>query len=280
MICYFHESDLDGKASAAIVKYRFPECKTVGVQYGDPLPIDTIKKDETVFIVDFSWDMVDMRKLADYCNLVWIDHHKTAMEAYEREKDLDIQGLRQDGIGACALVWRYLAFAKSIPPYGIQLLAEDDVWNHKNSNTLPFQFGMRLEVNSPDALIWKMLFEGGNEVVMDVCSRGDIILRYQKQSNEIYAGVSAFDLEFEGIRFIALNKTIGGSQLFDSVFDPDDHDAMLRFGWSNDGHWIVSMYALPGTIDVSHIAKKYGGGGHAGACGFTCKKLPFDFGGI
>jgi nanoRNase/pAp phosphatase (c-di-AMP/oligoRNAs hydrolase) len=37
--------------------------------------------------------------------------------------------------------------------------------------------------------------------------------------------------------------------------------------------YTVSLYSK--TVDVSEIAKKYGGGGHKGAAGFQCKKLPF-----
>jgi nanoRNase/pAp phosphatase (c-di-AMP/oligoRNAs hydrolase) len=38
--------------------------------------------------------------------------------------------------------------------------------------------------------------------------------------------------------------------------------------------WVVSLYTTK-DIDVSEIAKKYGGGGHKQAAGFTCDKLPW-----
>ena len=36
----------------------------------------------------------------------------------------------------------------------------------------------------------------------------------------------------------------------------------------------ISLYSE--VVDVSEIAKKYGGGGHKGASGFHCKQLPFS----
>ena len=41
--------------------------------------------------------------------------------------------------------------------------------------------------------------------------------------------------------------------------------------------WSVSLYHAKHRkeLDLSLIAVKYGGGGHRGACGFTCDKLPF-----
>lgn len=40
-----------------------------------------------------------------------------------------------------------------------------------------------------------------------------------------------------------------------------------------NGTWTYSMYSK--TVDVSNIAKKYGGGGHRGAAGFNTDKLIF-----
>jgi nanoRNase/pAp phosphatase (c-di-AMP/oligoRNAs hydrolase) len=37
----------------------------------------------------------------------------------------------------------------------------------------------------------------------------------------------------------------------------------------------MRMYTERKDVDLSLIAKKYGGGGHAGACGFQCAELPF-----
>ena len=49
---------------------------------------------------------------------------------------------------------------------------------------------------------------------------------------------------------------------------------MLSFIWRK-GQWTVSLYSTKSDIDVSIIAKNYGGGGHKGASGFQCKELPF-----
>lgn len=41
-----------------------------------------------------------------------------------------------------------------------------------------------------------------------------------------------------------------------------------------NGTWTYSMYSK--IVDVSNIAKKYGGGGHRGAAGFNLDKLIFE----
>ena len=73
---------------------------------------------------------------------------------------------------------------------------------------------------------------------------------------------------------MACNRLQVGSQLFDSVFDPQKHDVMIAFGW--DGNkWNVSLRSAKNGPDVSVLAKKYKGGGHVHSSGFQCQELPF-----
>jgi len=49
----------------------------------------------------------------------------------------------------------------------------------------------------------------------------------------------------------------------------------ICIGFVFDGlRYTVGLYSQ--KLDVSEIAKKYGGGGHPGAAGFVCKQLPFS----
>ena len=66
------------------------------------------------------------------------------------------------------------------------------------------------------------------------------------------------------------------SQMFDSIWNPDKHDAMCTFCWKKD-KWTVSLYSTKDNVDVSEICKARGGGGHKGAAGFQCSELPSGF---
>ena len=269
MLILFHKSDLDGHASGAILKYKYPEAKTFGMNYGDPLPEIIIG--EQVFMVDFSLPTKEMDTLSSRCNLVWIDHHKSAMEVV----DPAIPGLRKIGLGACSLVWQYCEFDRMVP-YAVMLLSEHDVWIHDNPDTLPFQYGLRMEDTQPGAPIWEMLLSGNSDVITDqIIKTGKVVLEYQIQSNTMYAESATFETELAGFRVIAQNKMLSNSQAFDSVFDPEKHDIMALFGWRH-GQWSVSLYSAETGPDVSKIAVQYGGGGHAHAAGFGCDTLPFE----
>ena len=290
MKCFYHSADLDGHCSGALVKMAYPNCDMIGINYGDEFPWVRISEDsDLIFMVDFSLQpfekMVTLQQLSEH-RLVWIDHHISAICEHKdwnhnHAEYLSINGIRKDGIGACALVYGYLTpllqlgiFGESDLPLFVKLLAEYDVWNHSDPRTLAFQYGMRQFKNTyPDNQdFWLSLFD--TEEVQRITEVGSIILNYQISDNEKYARACAFEIEIDGLKCIAINKGLTNSQLFDSVWDPDVYDAMLSFIWRK-GQWTVSLYSDKDNIDVSEIAKARGGGGHKGASGFQCKELPF-----
>lgn len=303
MKCFYHSADLDGYCSGAIIKKEFTDCEMIGINYGDEFPWDEIKSTEVVFMVDFSLptfeEMIKLKNMCEY--LVWIDHHKTAIE---KESDyynkfperIGITGYREIGTGACALVWKFLYPHKPIPS-SVKLLAEYDVWDHSNPFTLPFQYGMRIREALPRSPIWDGLLSkdgiaviGGikkttTHLMRDICIEGKAILKYITQYEERYAKGNYFytklntvgDWDTYNYKCIAINKALSNPLLFNSV-KTDDVDIMITFCWSGSKEkWLISLYTEKENVDVSAIAKDYGGGGHKGAAGFSCLNLPFDF---
>ena len=284
MKCFYHSADLDGHASGAIIRHAYPQCELIGINYGQDFPFDEIKKGELVFMVDFSLQPFDgMLKLADSCDLVWIDHHKTAMnEAAQHGFNPD--GLRRDGIGACALVWEHLHPSMAIPE-AIHLLAEYDVWDHSDDKTLPFQYGFRFfEDTLPDnQALWKSFLETKTPgLVYDVCNTGDILLKNLQRENAKFCRAYAFETTFcidqRTYSAVCANRGFTNSKLFDSVFDPSAHDLMITFCRRKlpAYQWTVSLYSTKDDVDCGQIAKEFGGGGHKGAAGFQCASLPFE----
>ncbi|MDO5845105.1 MAG: DHHA1 domain-containing protein, partial [Methanocorpusculum sp.] len=53
---------------------------------------------------------------------------------------------------------------------------------------------------------------------------------------------------------------------------PDKYEIFIPFVFDGE-QYTVSLYST--TVDVSEIAKSFGGGGHKGASGFQCAELPF-----
>lgn len=279
MKCFYHSADLDGKCSAAIIKNVYTNIELIGINYGDSFPWDTIEKNERVYMVDFALQPFDdMIKLDYVCDLIWIDHHKTAIDQdnqfNETGKVGAINGIRRIGIGACALVWAYIL--SSDLPKAVRLLAEYDIWNHTDPETLPFQYGMRLIPNEPTDQIWKDLFKYDSNKEDTIIANGKTVLDYINNDNSIKANTLWFPTELDGLKLQAANFGPASSQFFDSVWDPNTFDAMCLFYWKPKiKKYVVSLYTDKQDVDVSIIAKNRGGGGHKGAAGFQCSELPF-----
>jgi len=260
------------------VKHKHPQCEMIGINYGGQFPFDKILPGEVVCMVDFCLQpFSDMLRLNTLADLRWIDHHKSAIEEAGKHA-VEVRGLRQDGIGACALTWKY--FHSTKVPHAVQLLAEYDVWDHHNPATLPFQYGMRFEENTkPDNQeLWQPLFKDAC-IVADIVETGKTILEYEKRQNAKLCSYATFETEINGLKAIALNRGFTNSKIFDSVWDNEKYDVMLTFSRLAlpAKKWTVSLYTDKPGIDCSVIAKSFGGGGHIGASGFQCDDLPFEY---
>jgi uncharacterized protein len=294
----YHRADFDGIFCREIARRFLPEAELIGWDYGDE---KAALPEGQVYILDLSPECVEAVELAE---VVWIDHHKTAIEKWPAE----IPGYRIDGVAACRLAWQWFSIqqhnaqnqtneALLVPlpgkqdfiertvcePWAVRLAGEYDIWDKRDPDAETFQFGLRSTDLTEDH--WRDLLSVDIEPTLQVqnsvvacgplLENGRLLQRYQR---EVDAGVvlgRSFTQEFEGLRFLCLNTARCNSLTFAAGIKPE-HDALLGFYW-NGAEWRVSLYHAPGKEehDLSRIAARHGGGGHRGACGFQVGKLPF-----
>lgn len=267
MKCLYHRADFDGQCAGAIVKQRYPYCEMIGINYGDDFDIQSLMGEE-VFIVDFSFSAYDMNRINSTADLIWIDHHKTAMEDMKSQY---IKGVREIGKGACELTWNYF-YPMERMPLPVWYLSKYDIWDHSEPDILNFQYGLRLhEDTSPDNMdLWSNFLNNTFEQISltrEVCVTGKKILKYEKNINKKYCESYAFRKELFGYRCLCINKGMSNSKVFDSIVTDDD-EVLVTFCLSPSGRWNYSLYSTKEYIDCGEIAKKYDGGGHKGAAGF------------
>lgn len=277
-IC-LHHNDADGYCSAAIVNLAYKdniddEFRFKSMMYNDPLP--KIEINELVIIVDFSLNELQWNELKSLTkNIIWIDHHKTAIENPKYPSELD--GVRKDGIAACELTWTY--FFKQRIPEIVKLIADYDVWTFKyGDRTKAVNHGLYEYpgFDTPDSQFWNNLLSYKTDrLLMEVIETGNIIKRHIESSNAKLVKRNGSFINFEGLRFCVLNTPIKTSMVFDSI-DPKSYDALSVFTF-NGVQWEISFYSPHNEIDLTPIAIKYGGGGHKNACGCKVDVLPFDF---
>lgn len=285
----FYHNDLDGKCAANIIYRHCQEnvrnIEFIEMNYDKPFPIDIVESDEVVWIVDFSIEPTDMKKLLNITpTVIWIDHHITAINKYNLNEDfgfnfdnkgIEIHGLRKIGFSGSYLTFEYLYGSvndegTNIVPYYIKLVDDWDCWKHKDPNSRAFNAAMHMKDISPTSDIWARLHYDDNDYLNKIISDGTIVLEYNKQRNRQYLEQYGYEVDFEGYKCIVCHQGLIGSDAFESV--EDKYDIYIS-GTYNGTNWILGLYST--KIDVSSIAVKYGGGGHKGASGFHCEKLPW-----
>jgi len=279
ILVLFHD-DMDGRCSAAIVKKVYPEARCYEVNYSDPLPIDEILSDDTVFIVDYtpSKDCDFERIVSKAAKTVWIDHHgKNIVRHKFFDKCLD--GLRVEktpsGAGCC---WKYL-FPKVPVPDAVLYVSDYDTWTYDfGIVTKAFEAGLKTVAHSPEDPIWDALLDTDNDLrrqkeTQNIVVKGNIVLEFRKNFFKDIATKGSFTCDFEGHKILCCNMPGVGSNLFEGM-DTEGYDIVSTF-YSDGSKIIVGLYSEGETVDCSELAMKHGGGGHKGAAGFECENLPF-----
>ena len=294
----YHRADFDGIFCREIARKFLPDAELIGWDYGDqkiPFPYEG-----TVYILDLSPDSLGGDTF-DSSRIIWIDHHKSAIEKYPST----IPGYRIDGVSACRLAWQWFANPEGnhqLPsahayierlvsePIAVRLAGEYDIWDKRDSDAETFQFGLRSTELSPEKWDWLLSGDQGpdqaipkryNTVALSLLQDGKLLQKYQ-QRNDALAMQNSFLICWEGLNFLAMNTQAKSSLAFASKDVPETgHDALLKFSY-NGKIWDCSMYHAKHKtdIDLSKIAVKYGGGGHRGACGFRMNTPQFALMGL
>lgn len=275
MKCFYHRADLDGICAGAIVRKKYPTCVMIGFDYGDTFRFEALNPKEMHIFVDMSLPPSDMKRLVDEdIKIAWIDHHYSAIKDSEAFGYAGMRGIRVLGVGACALTWRYF-FESKIPP-AVEMLAAYDVWNHKNPDTIPFHCGVNSLGLTVHSFIWERFFSNTN--LNYYIKTGKKILEHIKLTTKTIVELTAHIGIWQGQRVAFINSCISDA-LFYYFIDQEkllDCDIIVSYYKSKDGRYKVSLRSQKNSINVSTIAKDYGGGGHAMAAGFICEVLPWE----
>jgi len=273
MLCIYHSADHDGKGSAAIVKYVHKDCELLGFNYDQDIPVSEIEKHQDIVVCDISFPMDYMFKLNSEKNLIWIDHHASAIGAYEtylkeHSDAFDIKGLRAVGTAAIELTWQYFMPDKEVP-LGVKLLALNDLFDLRDKRVRPFEFAfLSLGVNRPYEKVWHDLFENRIDVDLMV-EKGNAILSYIKNRDYRLVRNMAFEGKYQNLRFLAANMAQAGSDFFESLDNIKNYDFMVSFNLNKRNKWNLSLRTTREDVDVSAIAQAHGGGGHKKAAGIS-----------
>jgi hypothetical protein len=265
-IVLYHGHCIDGftAAWAAWLKFGNKDTEYIEANYGDAPPDVTGRE---VFVLDFSYPrdvMIAMREKASH--ILVLDHHKTAQAALA---DLPFAVFDMERSGAGLAYDELHGRGGADRPWLVNYVEDRDLWRFKLSNSK--------EVNAWIGAIhretfdsWSALQHGG---VQEASDRGSAVLTYIDRYVSEMCG-QAREVNFEGHRVPMVNAPyINISELAGKLAE----QAPFAIGWSqrSDGLYTYSLRSRgDGGLDVSEIAKKYGGGGHKNSAGFLLSERP------
>lgn len=278
----------DGFCAAWLFHLAFPDATFVPANYGDALPDVAGQR---VFIADFSYPRPAMLDLLRRAHAVTVlDHHKTA-EAELRGLAADWRDREPAGEppvivfemnrSGARLAWTYL--------YGHQLLPA--AWMDEDSTGYSLGFAPWLVDYTEDRDLWRWKLPRSREVnaairsypldfdtwdslsqcgPLDIAPAGEAILRSESQT--IAAHVRhAREIDLAGHRVLAVNATTLQSEIAGEL--ATGRPFGVCYFDRGDGVRVYSLRSRGSGVDVSEIAQRFGGGGHAQAAGFT-RRLP------
>ena len=284
-----YHDDPDGKLSAAIA-YRmlknYCEVDFLETNYHLSINIHNPTQYETCYVLDFCPDMDTMRGLAavfNNKNLVWIDHHESQRDIWE--KFPNVKGFRDSSFTGCEHTWRYFHDMYEMPWF-VKLVADRDVWRLEDPHaSFGFHEAQIGEDTRPDGEFWGKLFsllEVNEHALLsymgDLINQGNLFrskrLSLVKQIIERSAYMSSID-DHPCIK-MNYNDRASASDAMVLMMEHANVPIAWTFYLTKVGNDFVYVNSLrsDGTVDVSEISKKRGGGGHPNASGWSIK-IPY-----
>lgn len=263
----YHANCWDGFAAAWAAWLYFKEgAAYIPVSYGTPFP-QAVPDGASVYMVDFSYQRSVLEGLLERgIKLVVLDHHKTAQEALS-----DFPGVTFDlERSGARLAWNHWHPPEMIPRL-VEYVEDRDLWRWR----LPDSRAVNAWIRS-----WPMRFDLWVSVAMEcennlprAVEAGEAILRAEERLVERMAD-AAREIVLDGHRGHVTNASV--------LYSDVGHELLLRHGEDEfaltyrtrpDGRREYGIYSRGSgehsQFDVSLIAKRRGGGGHAGASGWT-----------
>jgi len=256
----YHANCTDGFAAAfSAWKLLGEKAEYYAATYGEAPPGVSGKN---VVVLDFSYDNATTKRLIKEAkSFLVIDHHKSAMIELH---DIGCTHFDMTHSGAM-LAWKFFHPGKDAPRF-IKFVEDRDLWKWE----IPYsrEFSAAFDMVKFDFEQFDLFLD--DSAVDDAQERGAYILAYSKTVISKIAKQAA-SRKINGKDVIVVNSPHWMSEI-GSALSPKCDFSVIWY-WDHDLRCVkVSLRGHHEDSDVSEIAKKYGGGGHRKAAGFTLPK--------
>ncbi|MEK7138584.1 MAG: DHHA1 domain-containing protein [Patescibacteria group bacterium] len=271
IVVLYHNDCTDGFGAAWAAWKKFgSKADYIGIEPGTK-PIDGLKNKE-VYMVDLIYPSQYLGKLIkDNKKVIAIDHHVSNQEAFSLVSD----GIFDLDYSGAVLSWNYFHPGKTVPKF-FKYIEDMDLWRFKLTKTK--EFISYIDMINFDFLEWDKIYKGTETAskLKEYIKIGSLLLKYQDKIIERIISNHAQLVNFCGHKVYAVNSPVFNSQIGNELCKklPPVGIVWVQYGGGGVG---VSLRS-DGTVDVSKLAARFGGGGHKKAAGFhlkDCNNLPW-----
>ena len=261
IVVIYHLNCADGFGGAwAAWKYFGSKADYIGIQPGSA-PIQGLKNKE-IYFIDVIYKPEAIKKLIKNNKRVTaIDHHISGEQAVKMTECYSYAV----GHSGSVLAWQYFHSNKPVPK--LLLYIEDmDLWKFKLAHSQ--------EINAFVDL-YDFDFRKRNELAALIESKsgfrkavggGRIVLMHEQKLVDRMIKDNAELVSFEGYKILAINSPNFVSRIGDFLRKINPPLAII---WSERAGKIIVSLRSDGSVNVSKIAVRYGGGGHKAAAAFS-----------
>lgn len=261
-LCIYHGNCADGFGAAWVFsRHADREHDFLAGVYQMPPP-DVTGRD--VYLVDFSYKREVVERMREQANrIVLIDHHKTAIEdlmpLYESGAIEALVNLDKSG---ATLAWEWFHGNFSEPPQLLKHIEDRDLWRFALDGTREIQanvFSYPYNFN-----VWDELMEQDPQALI---AEGRAIERKHFKDIDELLGVVTRRMVIGGYNVPIANLPY--IHVSDAAHQLCKGEAFAGCYWDTIKGRVFGLRSTDAGVDVSEIAKRYGGGGHRNASGFT-----------
>lgn len=261
-LCIYHGNCADGFGAAWVFsRHADREHDFLAGVYQTPPP-DVTGRD--VYLVDFSYKREVVEKMREQANrIVLIDHHKTAIEdlmpLYESGAIEALVNLDKSG---ATLAWEWFHGKFSEPPQLLKHIEDRDLWRFALDGTREIQANVFSHPYNFD--VWDELMEQDPKALI---AEGRAIERKHFKDIGELLGVVTRRMVLGGYNVPIANLPY--IHVSDAAHQLCKGEAFAGCYWDTIKGRVFGLRSTDAGVDVSEIAKQYGGGGHRNASGFT-----------
>jgi len=272
IVVIYHAKCSDGFGGAWVAYQKFGDSATyIPAEDRDHYHVNLDGK--IVYIIDYSYPkevLLDLEKKAK--KLVIIDHH---VSARENVSSINEHVFNNDH-SAAYLAWEYFFPNEKIPKL-IDYIEDGDLYRFSLLDAKPII--AYIHVSNFDFTVYSRISdeletESGYAKILE---QGTLLRTVHERQVEYFANKAEL-VEFEGYTIYAVNANNIVASDLGHLLSTKHGPFALIFNYEKWG-WKCSLRG-DGSVDVSAIAGKYGGGGHHNAAGFAVESNSHPLPGI